>query len=158
MKLYQSLLLIALIVGLLVSLNGCVVIPLSKYYDIPAEEVVSVQFYDLRNREAGSDSEFDSVHEPVYTVPEEEKVEFLSDFSKVKFSDTIIIAFAAIDPSFSYGEWVIRINFSDGQYTFYSCDGYGQTFDAEGNCISSTHYGCDDAELERLIGKYYEIG
>ena len=78
------------------------------------------------------------------------------DFSRLKFSDAIVIVLAAIDPSFYYGDWVIRINFSNGQYTFYSCDGYGETFDAEGERISSTHFSCDDEELKNLVGKYYE--
>ena len=118
---------------------------------------MSVQFYDLRNQNANGGTGFNQSEEPVYTVPEEEREKFLKDFSTLEFTDTIIIVLAAIDPSFSYGEWVVRINFTNGQYTFYSCAGYGETFNAEGKRVSSTHFSCNDEELEKLIGKYYEI-
>mgnify|MGYP003448367051 CR=1 FL=1 len=156
MKLCKPFLLVIVTLLLVVSLSGCIIIPLWKYYDIPAEEVASVQFYDLRDLESNR-SNFATTLEPVYTIPEEDTEDFLDDFSKLKFSDTIIIVLAAIDPSFDYGDWVVRINFSNGQYTFYSCGGYGETFDAEGKRIASTHFSCDNEELENLVGKYYEI-
>jgi hypothetical protein len=156
MKPFKQFLFVLLTFVLIVSLSGCIIIPLTKYYDIAAEEVMSVQFYDLRNQDSAHYSGFDTILEPVYTIPEEDTEDFLDDFSKLKFSDSIIIVLAAIDPSFYYGDWVVRINFSNGQYTFYSCGGYGETFDAEGNCISSTHFSCDDEELKNLVGKYYE--
>lgn len=156
MKQYKPFWLALMIFFLIVSLSGCIIIPLTKHYNIPFEEVASVQFYDLRNQDSEHYSGFDAILEPVYTIPEEDIEDFLDDFSKLKFSDTIIIVLAAIDPSFYYGDWVVRINFSNGQYTFYSCGGYGETFDAEGNCISSTHFSCDDEELKNLVGKYYK--
>lgn len=155
MKIYKRFLIVLITLALVASLSGCIIIPRTKYYDISAEEVISVQFYDLRDQDSARYSGFDAILEPVYTIPEEHTEDFLDDFSKLEFSDTIIIALAAIDPSFYYGDWVIRINFSNGQYTFYSCGGYGETFDAEGEYISATHFSCDDEELENLIGKYY---
>lgn len=149
MKLYKRTLLALLTFVLIVSLSGCIIIPLSKYYDIPAEEVNSVQFYHY-DPDTSSESDYNLIH----TVSEESKEAFLDDFSKLKFTDSIIITLAAIDPSFSYGDWVVRINFSDGQYTLYSSGGYGETFDAEGNCTSATHFSCDAEELEQLIEKY----
>ncbi len=157
MKAYKSFLFVLMSIVLIVSLCGCIIIPLTKYYDIPSEEVVSVQFYDLRNPESSHSSGFDASIEPAFTIPEEDKEDFLDDFSKLKFSDSIIIVIAAVDPSFYYGDWVVRINFSNGQYTFYSCGGFGQTFDADGKCISATHFSCDEEELESIVGKYYEI-
>lgn len=156
MKPYKPCLLIPMIFVLIVSLSGCIIIPLTKHYDIPAEEVESVQFYDLRNPELSHYSGFDTSIEPIFTVPEENKEEFLDDFSKLKFSDYIIIVLAAIDPSFYYGDWVVRVNFTNDQYTFYSCGGYGETFDSEGKCISYTHFSCDNEELENLVGEYFE--
>ncbi|MBR6563054.1 MAG: hypothetical protein IKK70_03870 [Clostridia bacterium] len=156
MKPYKLFLLILIILALAVSLSSCIIIPLTEYYDFSVEEVVSVQFYDLRDPEAYRYSGFDASIEPVYTVSEEDKEEFLEDFSELKFSDAIVIVLAAVDPSFNYDDWVVRINFSNGQYTFYSSSGYGETFDAEGNRVSSTHFGCDDEDLEALVGKYYQ--
>jgi len=155
MKLYQRFLLVMVTLALMVSLSGCIVIPRSKFYNLSAEEVTSVQFYDLRNTQSTSSSGFTKSCEPVYTVPEEKLAYFLQDFSKLEFTDTILIMIAAIDPSFNYGDWVVRVNFSNGQYTFYSCGGYGETFNSEGKCISSTHFSCDDDDLEKLIDKYY---
>ncbi len=157
MKLHKLFLSVLVTFVLIISLSGCIMIPMSKHYDIPAEEVVTVQFYDLRNQESAGHPGFDTKYEPVYTIPVEDKEDFLNDFSKLKFTDTLIIVPAAVDPSFSYGPWVVRINFSNGQYTFYSCAGYGETFNSAGDCISSTHFSCDDKELELLISKYYEI-
>ncbi len=141
---------------LILSLSGCITIPVSTYYELSTEEVRSVQFYDLRE-DAAAEAFYDKTCEPVYALTGEDKEAFLDDFSKLKFSDTILIVLAAVDPSFSYGDWVVRINFANGQYTFYSCAGYGETFDAEGNRISSTHLSCDEEELQSLISKYYDI-
>lgn len=155
MKLCRSFLLILMALTLIVSLSGCIIIPLSKHYEFYAEEVASVQFYDLRNQESSVHPGFDTAIDPVYTIPDEEKEAFLNDFSELRFSETVIIILAAMDPSFRYGEWVVRINFSNGQYTFYSSGGYGETLDADGKHISSTRFSCDDEDLETLIGKYY---
>ena len=156
MKPYKQLLLLLMTFVMVVTLSGCIIIPLTKYYDISADEVVSVQFYDLHDHDSAHYSGFDKILEPVYTIPEEDMEDFLDDFSRLKFSDSIVIVLAAIDPSFYYGDWVVRINFCNGQYTFYSCGGYGETFDAEGKRISSTHFSCDDGELKKLVDKYYE--
>ena len=156
MKPCKTFLLALMTLVLIVSLGGCITIPLTKHYNISAEKVSSVQFYDLRNQDSANAPGFDNTLEPVYTIPKEDTKDFLDNFSNLKFSDSIIITIAAIDPSFNYGDWVVRINFTNGQYTFYSCGGYGETFNAEGKCISSTHFSCDDEELKKLVGKYYK--
>lgn len=156
MKHFKQFILMAVILVSVICLSGCIVIPQGKYYDISAEQVSSVQFYDFRNSEYGYDG-FDHSEEPVYTLAEDQLEDFLNDFSNLRFSDTIVIALAAVDPSFSYGDWVVRINFTDGSYTLYSCGGYGETYDADGNVASSTHFSCDEEELAELIGKYYSI-
>lgn len=156
MKAYKSFLMVLMVFVLSILMSGCIIIPRSTYYDIPAEEVVSVHFYDLRIQRAANYSGFDTTLEPVYTISEEEKETFLDDFSNLKFSDPIVIVLAAIDPSFSYGDWVIRINFTNGRYTLYSSAGYSETFDAEDHCISYTHFSCDDEDLDNFICKYYK--
>ena len=154
MKHYKRLLTALMVFMLMISFSGCIVIPQSKYYDIPAETVASIQFY--RYDPYTSDSQdFESYH-LVHTVPAGSKASFLTDFSNVEFTDTIVLTIAAVDPSFSYGDWVVRINLNDGQYTLYSSAGFGQTFDADGNCTSSTHFSCDAEVLDKLIQKYYK--
>lgn len=156
MKHIKLLVLAAVVLSLTVCLSGCIIVPLHKYYKIPYEEVAAVQFYDLRNGHS-TYNDFRHTVDPVYTLPEEEIADFLNGFSKPEFTDTVVIALASVDPSFSYGEWVVRIDFTDKSYTFYSCAGYGETFDAGGNLIDSTHFGCDCDELAELINRYYPI-
>ena len=156
MKLRKLFLFVLMTFVLISFLSGCIIIPRHQYYNIPADEVKSVQFYDLRNLGFSHSPGFDQTLSPVCTIPEADKEVFLDDFSKLRFSDAIVITIAAIDPSFYYGDWVVRINFTNGQYTLYSCGGYGETFDAEGKRLSSTHLSCEDAELENLIKKYYK--
>lgn len=146
-----------LILALIVSLSGCIIIPRSKYYDLSADAVESVQFYDLRGEEPARGLDPEILNHPVCTLPEDKIPDFLRDFSQLEFTDTIIIVLAAVDPSFAYGEWIVRINFTGGEYTLYSCAGYGETYDSEGNVVSSTHFSCDLDELKALIGKYYDI-
>lgn len=142
---------------LLTALSGCIVIPLAKYYNIPEEDVASIQFYDLRSEETIRSYNFEKNYEPSYTLPEKDIEAFLEDFSKLKFSRLILIVPASVDPGFHYGVWVVRVNFTDGRYTLYSCGSYSETMDAEGNCISSNHYACEEEDLENLIGKYYPL-
>lgn len=78
-------------------------------------------------------------------------------FSKLEFDSAIVIVLAAVDPSFYYGEWVVKIQFTDQSYTFYSCGGFGETFDADGNRIDLTHFSCDREQLEELIKKYCSV-
>ncbi len=155
MKLRKIISLTLAISFLLVFLSGCIAIPVSKYYHISAEEVDSIQFYDLRA--------YDNLYsiedelEPCYTLPTEQNEDFLSDFSEIKFSDIMLIVFAAVDPGFGYEDWAVRINFTNGQYTFYSCGGYGETRDSEGNHVTSTHLSCEAEDLEPLINQYYPV-
>ena len=141
------------VILLLCMLTSCIVIPLRKRYSIPADTVSSVQIYDLRQDSDRYDV-FWEKDVPMYEVAPEEKAAFLSDLSKIRFKDTIVITIAAVDPSFSYGEWVARINYTDGTYEFLSDAGYGAKFDQTGEMIDSHHYGADDEEWAALISKY----
>lgn len=158
MKRIKPVVLLFLTAAILLSLSGCIMIPQYESYDFSVDEVISIQFYDLRKPEDRGDfhQAVDSI-DPVYTVSDEDTGKFLKDFSRLTFEDTIIITIAAVDPSFSFGQWVVRINFTNGNYTFYSCAGYGATFDSEGEWISDTHFSCDDEQLALLIRKYYEF-
>ena len=144
-------------------LSGCIIIPQYKNFEIDATTVVSIEIYDLyRYTEIVETEEYDPyLREPrpyettsVYTIPEESKVDFLSDLAKIQFTDYIIIVLAAIDPSFDFARWTARINYTDGSYEFISCYGYGETYDKSGNRISYHHYSCEDTEWWALIEKY----
>ena len=140
------------------ALSGCFVVPMTKYYSFSTAEVASVQFYDFRHTMEPVFSGFHDECDPVYTLPAKDEAAFLADFSQLEFSDEIVITIMAVDPSFCYGEWVIRINFENGRYAFFSSYGYGETFDDRGELISSNHFGCGDVELEQLIDRYYDLG
>lgn len=149
MKLKQALLIPILSLAMLVSLTGCIMIPRYKHYDIVSDKVTSIEIYNLRDSEAYPSSET-----LVYTIENNQMADFLSDLSDIRFSDTIIITIAAIDPSFNYGIWTVRINYTDGSYSFISCAGYGETYDANDQKIEGNHFGCDNDEWEKFIGKY----
>jgi hypothetical protein len=151
----KKLILLVLISILSVCLTSCIIIPLRRHYTYSADEVSCIRFYDLRDSYSRT-SGFDEEETAIFTLPDEQMKEFLTDFSKITFKDSIIIVLAAVDPSFCYGPWVVEIVFTDGSYSFYSTGGFGETFDANGECIRTSHYSADDEDLEKLIGKYYE--
>ena len=127
-----------LIFVLLISLNGCVIIPRHMNYDdINREQVSSVDIYDLYKSESNY-SDFLTTETPVYTLTNDQLDSFLSDLADIRFTDYIIIVLAAVDPSFSYGDWVVRINYTDGSYSLISCDGYGETYDANNQVVDTT--------------------
>lgn len=149
----QTILLSVLFLFVLVSFTSCIVIPMYKHYDIDSEKVSSIEIYDLRNSETYY-YDFPGEELPVYTIEKDQMTDFLSDLSDIRFSDTIIITIAAIDPSFYYGNWVVRINYTDGSYAFISCGGYGATYDENHQRTDSNHFYCDDDEWHQFIGKY----
>ena len=120
MKPFKQFLFVLLTFVLIVSLSGCIIIPLTKYYDISSEEVVSVQFYDLRNQDSAHYSGFDTILEPVYTIPEEDTEDFLDDFeikeeNKINFPDTDIELFIPVS------DYITDCSLKDastGQYEF----------------------------------------
>lgn len=146
MKRKQAVILSILALSLLVSLTSCVV--KYKTYNIDAETVSSIEIFDLGER--GS---LDMPETPSYTVESDQQADLLSDLSDIQFSDTIIL-FAANDPSFSFGRWVVRINYTDGSYTLISDGGYGETYDAAEQKILRNHFDCDADEWERFLAKY----
>ena len=126
--------------------------------DIDPVDVVSIELYHIADPEDfASWAKFYEKYDPVYTLTEYERECFLEDLGKIEFSDTIIL-FAASDPSFSYGEWVARVNMTNGNSRFISCRGHGETIDKDGNFVEYDHYGCDDDEWNELIEKYLPEG
>ena len=135
------------------TMTGCIVIPLYKSYRIDADTVASIEIYDLCDADTFG-SNFLETETPAYEIPAEEKADFLNDLSKIRFSDVILIVLAAVDPSFYYDEWTVRINYTDGSYELISPDGYGEVFDSNGEVTDGHHYGCDQEEWTSFIGKY----
>ena len=133
---------------------SCIIIPLNKYYDdFDVVSIASVEFYDLRQAENHYVGFLDT-ETPNYTLPEEQKEEFFEDLAKINFKDYIIIVLAAIDPSFYFGDWVVRINYTDGSFTLLSNGGYNVSYDPSGEHVDANHWSCDDEEWYAFIYKY----
>ena len=147
--------LISLILALFITVSLCACVTFRmKINDIEPGDVVSIEIYRITDPENRSWwKKFYEIYDPVYTLAEYEKKPFLEDLGKIQFGDTIILI-AATDPGFSYGEWVARVNMTNGNSRFISCGGHGETIDKDGNFVESDHYGCDDEEWNELISKY----
>ena len=146
-----------LTLALLLSLSGCIVIPIYKNFDLDPETVSSVQIYDLRLGDSYYDDFLEQELLPVYTLESSQTSDFLSDLAEIRFSDHLIISIAAMDPSFHYGDWVVRVNYTSGAYSLISCDNYGTEYDANGELIKTHHFGCDREEWKDLIMRYLPI-
>ena len=139
---------VVLLLGVLFSLSGCIVLSFDHYYDdIDKEKLSSVEFYDLRGDKTLADP-------PIYTLEEEQTEAFLEDLSKIHFKETMVIVLAAVDPSFEWGDYVVKLTYEDGSYTLISDGGYGETRDANGEAIDVNHYDCEEKNWLRLILKY----
>lgn len=150
----KRLVLLALMLALVMaSFSGCIMIPMFKTYDIDAASVSSVEIYDLCNY-TGSGSNFLDTVAPACQLTQEDTADFLYDLSQIRFSDYVLIILAPMDPSMYYGTWTVRVNYTDGTYELISCDGYGQTFDENGEETDSHHYSCDEDEWAWLIESY----
>ncbi len=139
---------------ILCTFTGCIVIPLHKRFKIDASAVASIEIYDLCESTDTLYGNFHKTESPVYEIPQDKIAEFLNDLAEIRFSDSIVITIAAIDPSFYYDLWTVRINYTDGSYELISCDGYGATYDQNGKRTESHHWGCDNEEWREFIEKH----
>lgn len=153
MKLIRVLTAATLLLSLTLTLSGCIVIPISKRYSIEQDTVDSIDIYDLRSCENRDHGTWETLS-PCYTLSDNQLESFLNDLSDIRFEDTIIIALAAVDPSFSYGEWVVQIHYTDGTYELISSGGFGGTYSSDHERIDSHHFGCDEDEWSQFILKY----
>lgn len=154
MKLCKKLLSIPMILCIIFSLTGCIIIPRYKRYDdIDAEKVSTIEIYDIREceRKISSNVNADTL---IYSLDENEFSDFLNKLSKIQFKDHIIIVLAAIDPSYNYGNYVVKIMYNNEKYMLISDAGFGELFDADGNRTSKNHFGCDTEKWENLIFDY----
>lgn len=134
-------------------LASCIVIPQYKNFEIDPASVSSIEVYDLLDVDT-FDGYFLETETSVYTISEEDKAAFLDDLGEIEFSDAIILTIAAIDPSFYYDVWTVRINYTDGSYELISCDGYGATYNKNGEMTDAHHFGCDEEEWRTFVKKY----
>ncbi|MBQ4428564.1 MAG: hypothetical protein II871_02190 [Clostridia bacterium] len=143
------------ILALLFSLQGCIWIPRSAYYnDIAKETVTSIDIFDVRDDAPCRPEQFLEEYDPIQNLSDEAAQEFLNELAEFRFSNDIFIVLAAMDPSFNYGSFTARINYADGTYQLISCYGCGETYTSSGECIDINHYLCDIDTWEEFIKKY----
>ncbi len=135
-----------------ISLCSCIVLPMRhKYDDFSADDIISIEVYDLRGNTDDSSGFYKNI-QSVYTLKASDHDDFLDKLSEINFRDGIIIfPPAAQDPSFNYGNWVVRINFSNGNFQFISNTGFSEIYNSKGKCIDTDHYGCDNEEWLDLL-------
>lgn len=154
MRRFKKLFLAVIFSLLFVNLTSCITVPVYKNHEVGKEELSSVQIYDLREYKSEGSS-FLTTMSPAYTVKEDELDRFLEDLSAIQFSDVdIIFSVIPSDPSFSFDEWTVRLNYTNGSSYIFSCDGYGERYDADGNVIECDHFSCDNDEWNEFIGCY----
>ncbi len=144
----KSCLTLLLALVLLLSLVGCRT-TVYDFDDFRDDDVVSIEFYDLRNSE--SSYTIDGL-EPFFTVPAAEQAAFLSDLRELHFADTVVFLIA-MDPSFSFDDYVVRIELSDGSYKLMSSGGYNRDVAADGT-ITENHFFCADGDWNDLLFAY----
>lgn len=153
MKLIRVLTAATVLLSITLTLSGCIVIPITKRYNIEHDTVDSIDIYDLRSCENRDHGTWETLS-PFCTLSDNQLESFLNDLSGIRFEDTIIIALAAVDPSFSYGEWVVQIHYTDGTYELISSGGFGGTYSSDHERIATHHFGCDADEWAQFILKY----
>ena len=142
--------LILAVILVMVMLTGCIVIPRYRNFEIDPDVVASIELYDLCEVDTMY-GDFVKTESPAYRIPPERTADFLRDLSQIQFSDPLIIVIAAIDPSFYYDNWTVRVNYTDGSFELISSDGFGQVFDKDEETKDSHHFGCDQEEWSALI-------
>ncbi len=142
-----------LLLATMSALTGCIITTVHKEFEIDADTVSFIEIYDLCEIDSLY-GDFVKTATPVYEIPDEKVSDFLSDLAEIRFSDSTVIALVAMDPSFYYDGWTVRINYTDGSYELISCDGFGQTYDKNGEETDSHHFGCDNEEWWAFISQY----
>jgi hypothetical protein len=143
----KKLISVVLVLGVLLSaLTGCANVPVD-FAEFDADKVRSVEL-------CRADAQGFFTDPPVCTLEGELAKAFLLDLAMMTFTDFWLFVPIPTDPSFSYGEWMARINFDDGSSWQISDCSYNERFDAQGECIGCNHYDCDSAHWEMLIQNY----
>ena len=150
---------------LLFSLTGCVFIPSWKQVDVrhDTSEIVSVELYDLRpwgysGRFYGWDEDIDQMEEerdPIDALDAENYDDFVKDLEKLTFTDHFfVILGAAMDPSYNYYGYTVKITYENGDYDILSrtC----QLYDS-GEKDIEREWSCDEEKWNTFIEKYFAV-
>lgn len=151
-------LLIAFCLLWLLSLSGCIWIPVTEkplklYGDSP---VVSVVLYQLENgidiEVEGDVLNLDEESEPAAVLPEDQIEDFCNRLQKLKFRNDIIIILAAMDPPAPIHQGnLIRVNYENGNYEIICST---QTFYWNGK-ENGTRASYDKEDWDAFLAEYF---
>lgn len=157
---------IALFVAFLLifSMTGCVFIPSWKQVDVryDTSEIVSVELYQLTGsydgRFYGLEEDIDQMEEeldPIDALDAEQYEEFVKDLEGLTFTDHFfVILVAAMDPSYSYHGYTVKITYRNGDYDIISCS--SQLYDEAENYDENT-WNCDEEKWNNFIESYFSV-
>ena len=152
----KTVMLICMLFVLGIVLSGCAEIPVD-FAEFDPGEVASVQLYhDMLDCSVSTSGAFVQ-RTPVEALDPSLNEAFLQDLSLLNFTEFVLFFPAAIDPSFTLGEWIVRINLTDGSYWAISAGGCNEYYNAAHENTGGNHFGLDDGQWEWLIKKYFPI-
>ena len=163
-KITSTCLAFCLSVLLAFSLTGCMFIPSWKKVDVryDSSEIVSVELYDLTQRSYdgrfyGLDEDIDQMEtelDPIDTLDAERYADFVTDLEKLTFSNHLFIVLAAMDPSYNYYGYTVKITYQNGDYDIISHT--AQLYDAEEN-YAENNWSCDEEKWDSFIKEYFTV-
>lgn len=143
---------------LLVSLTGCMLIPMVKKLDLhyDVSEITSIEIfnlgdevYDVYDLEELIDDNFI----PAATLTSEQFSEFADRVGEFRFTDTYVIALASVQVDYSFAGYVVKITYANGEYELLS-NGSQAYKNEKGHYMDS--YSCDEGDWNRFIEEYLE--
>ena len=150
--------LVLLCVALLLSLTGCIWIPvwekpLNLYGD---SKVVSVSLYQIDEPMTPSMQEgvlnLDEQFDPLAFLPEDQAETFCQKMQKLEFRNDIFLILAAMDPEFQYHVgYVIRVDYENGWFELICSE---KTYWFDGREHLSSPY-CDTEKWNAFLAEYF---
>ena len=143
---------------LLVSLTGCMLIPMVKKLDLhyDVSEITSIEIfnlgdevYDVYDLEELIDDNFI----PAATLTSEQYSGFADRVGELTFTDTYVIALASVQVEYSFAGYVAKITYANGEYELLS-NGSQAYKNEKGHYMDS--YSCDEGDWNRFIEEYLE--
>ena len=146
-----------LTITFLCMLTGCWSMPKEMYYsDFDREQIVSIDVYDCSeevNHHQPVNTRTLLDRNPLFSLDDSQIDPFLQDLSEIRFYDEGGLLIGAVDPSFNFGKWVVKIGFTDGSYWYLSDRSYCAKENSDGSG-SAQHLHPDSEEWEALIKQY----
>ena len=142
---------LCLIIVLSFHYSGCDVITVDKGYELRQEtsEIESVILC-----RSGENNTLEGL--PLMSLSKELFEQFVADLMALPFKNNLFSVPATDEPSFSFGEYVITISYTDDSMELISNGGYQEYVAADDN-ITGVHYTIDDESWQAFLEKYFSI-